>query len=274
MPPARWSVAAAGTGLVILSTRPGAGTGELSGSPAPRFSHLCRPLPFPVAHLSQLLASSVCHLSPRGPPPLTTPQLACSPHPRELTRVPGCLLTHTRCVHRVPSLSRQPHSHPRCWRPACSTAQPGSSAHLLVPLYRSRLAHPSLDPVGSTFTTFPELDCFFSPPWGWSEPCHTSPVLTASMLTARVFTLSQGTLSQMSQTISVLCWNRLWLPPPSASTLSSLLSPAATPPPGQFLSLPGRLSPQSPSIRCVLCPEYLLDSSCHPLKCLLKCPPV
>lgn len=165
MPPARWSAAAAGTGLVILSTRPGAGTGELSGSPAPHFSHLCRPLPFPVAHLSQLLASSVCRLSPRGPPPLTTPQLACSPHPRELTRVPGCLLTHTRCVHRVPSLSCQPHSHPRCWRPACSTAQPGSSAHLLVPLYRSRLAHPSLDPVGSTFT-FPELDCFSSPPWG------------------------------------------------------------------------------------------------------------
>lgn len=35
MPPARWSVAAAGTGLVILSTRPGAGTGELSGFSCP-----------------------------------------------------------------------------------------------------------------------------------------------------------------------------------------------------------------------------------------------
>lgn len=149
---------------------------------------------------SQSALGLFCRLSPRGPPPLTTPQ--CSPHPRELTRVPGCLLSHTRCVHRVPSLSRQPHSHPRCCalpvrllsQEALHTSWFLFTAHVWLIHHWILWVPPSQH--FQSWTASPRLH------GGWSEPCHTSPVLTASMLTARVFTLSQGTLSQMRPFLS------------------------------------------------------------------------
>lgn len=116
-----------------------------------------------------------------------------------------------------------------------------------------------MDPVGSTFTIFPEPDCFSSPLWMAAPSSPPSPLECSHSAREPCY---------RSQTTSLLHWNPLWLPPLSVSPNTLLFSPCSHTHSWRALNLPGRLPPQGPGTCCPLCVNCLLGLLCFLSKCL------